>query len=106
MLTAKGARVQPHITRFAITGCDVCQRDWRDRSEAGGLFYARQAVCPDCAPMIWERIRRMGEEHLVEGWPVGGEIFADACRRRWRDLSPIAGEKARPEGVDALSDHD
>jgi hypothetical protein len=88
MVAKQRWRAHPHLTKFAIAGCDICQRDWRDRVEAGGLFYADQAVCPDCAPMIWERIRRLGEEHMVEGWPMAGESFADACRRRWRVLTP------------------
>jgi hypothetical protein len=64
--------------------CAKCNVDWRGRCEAGGLLFDAEAICPDCAPTIWDRIRASGAEYLVEDFPRAGETFADACQR-WRD---------------------
>jgi hypothetical protein len=53
------------ISMGDIVVCDYCGRDWRGRTESGGLIFQSKAICPLCAPEAEKGIRQFGEERYV-----------------------------------------
>ena len=85
---------QSHPWR-AATCCDRCAVDWRERREGGGLLFDGKAICPECAPALWDAVRAAGAECLVEDFTHGGESFAEACAR-WTPRMRAAAARRSP----------
>jgi hypothetical protein len=46
--------------------CDICGKDWTNRTETGGWLFASSAYCPDCAtPEKYQAIKGYHEEKYI-----------------------------------------
>lgn len=61
--------------------CDRCDKDWTDRTDAGGFIFCSSAYCPNCAGQMLTSIVRHKEEHFIRAEAKPGEAFADFVRR-------------------------
>jgi hypothetical protein len=70
--------------------CDVCGKDWTDRTESGGFLFSSYAYCPDCAERGLASIKEYNEERYIRAFCPEGEAYADFARRM---RGPDAGIK-------------
>lgn len=64
-----------------IVLCDLCNADYSTSDAIGGFVFSAKAVCPECAPRMWDSLIQYDEVHLVETQPAKGETFAEMVRR-------------------------
>jgi hypothetical protein len=57
--------------------CDICNKDWTDSTESGGLLFGSKAVCPRCAPAVQKDAIRFGETEHIRAYCPEGKSFKD-----------------------------
>jgi hypothetical protein len=45
--------------------CDICNEDFTDSLECGGMLFGSYGVCPRCTPRMLEDIKKYKEEHGI-----------------------------------------
>ena len=55
--------------------CDLCNTDYTDSDESGGLIVGSNAVCPRCEGRIRENLRKHGEEREIKAECPEGMSF-------------------------------
>jgi hypothetical protein len=60
--------------------CDLCDADWTDRTEPGGVIFESKAVCPDCMPRFEKSVAKYKGERFIRGRCTPGMSFADWVR--------------------------
>ncbi len=60
--------------------CDLCNADWTNESQTGGMLVQSKAVCPACAPRYRADLVRYDEQHLIHAACPPWQSFADWCR--------------------------
>ncbi len=73
-----GATVLPFDNHIVI--CDICDADWSDRNESGGMLVLSKGVCPDCTPRLEKSIAGYKEEWSIKGRCPSNMSFADWIR--------------------------
>lgn len=63
-----------------IVVCDVCNEDFTDRPDSGGMLCASYAYCPACTSRHEPKIHADGEAHLIRARCPRGTSFADFVR--------------------------
>lgn len=46
--------------------CDICNENYTDSDECGGITFGSYAVCPKCTPRIEKRAKESNEVHRIE----------------------------------------
>jgi hypothetical protein len=63
--------------------CDLCNADYTDSEEKGGLVVDASAVCPECQPGMEKSIKKYGEDsHVDARCPEGVEFRAFILKYR------------------------
>jgi hypothetical protein len=57
--------------------CDLCNRDYTDDSSIGGFLFGSKGVCPMCAPVFEQSVKKYGEEAFIKARAMDGEPFKD-----------------------------
>lgn len=78
--------------------CDICNEDFTDSQETGGVLFGSYGVCPRCTPRLLEDVKKHNEEHLIHAKAQPSETFkAFSLRMRGGNntitFSPIKAEK-------------
>lgn len=60
--------------------CDVCGKDWTNRTESGGFVFGSYGYCPECAVRGERKIRESGEEGYIRARCPEGVSFAEFIR--------------------------
>lgn len=60
--------------------CDVCDEDFTNRPDVGGLIFGSYAYCPECTKRQRPVIKKYGEEHMIRAVARDGQSFADFVR--------------------------
>lgn len=47
--------------------CDMCNADYTDSKETGGILFGSYAVCPKCHPSVMKDIERHNEQGHIRG---------------------------------------
>jgi len=61
--------------------CDLCNEDYMDSEETGGLMFQSNAVCPKCVPAMEKDAARFGETRFIGRRAKPGETFRDFVYR-------------------------
>jgi hypothetical protein len=61
--------------------CDLCNEDFTDSSETGGLMFQSKGVCPHCTPRFLETVNKYHEEHFIRDEARENETFRDFILR-------------------------
>ena len=57
--------------------CDLCNKDFTDSDEQGGLIFLSNAVCPTCAPDVVAGAEQYNETEHIKAICPSGKSFAD-----------------------------
>jgi hypothetical protein len=60
--------------------CDVCGEDFTDSPVRGGFLWLSKAVCPTCAPRIYQLVLDSGELWTIKERCPDSMTFVDWCR--------------------------
>ena len=63
--------------------CDICDKDWTDKTKSGGFIFGSKAYCPECALRSLKSIMAYGEGKYIKAHCPSGVSFADFVRG-WR----------------------
>lgn len=61
--------------------CDLCNADYTDSEETGGMLFSSKAVCPKCAIEFMKSIKKYHEESFIKATAREGESFRDFVYR-------------------------
>ncbi len=64
--------------------CDLCNADFTNSNESGGVLFGSYAVCPKCAPDLIADAVANGELSRVKAECPEGMSFADWVRNHLR----------------------
>lgn len=64
-----------------IVLCDLCNKDYTNSDEKGGILFSGKAVCPDCVPEFMKNIKKYKEEKYIRATAKEGESFRDFVYR-------------------------
>lgn len=64
--------------------CDLCNADYTERADTGGILVQSKAVCPACAPGYEAKLREYDEMRYLRARCPAGMSFADWVRRHLR----------------------
>lgn len=84
-----------------IVVCDICNTDYTDSRESGGMIFCSSGVCPRCTHRMLPSIIAYNELHLIRGNAAPGQAFADFIRQfRGPDGNKITvgKTKGKPHG--------
>ena len=56
--------------------CDLCNKDYTDSDEQGGLIFLSNAVCPTCTPDIVANDEQYNETKHIKATCPSGKSFA------------------------------
>lgn len=93
-------------TRVALNGavvCDICNADYTESDERGGLIFGSYAYCPRCAVDGLDTIKAYGEEAFIRAYCPPEQSFADFVRGQRGDGDEIVIYSA---GVSAGAESD
>lgn len=57
--------------------CDICNEDFSNNDEKGGILFQSKAVCPHCTFQIEESLFRYGEERFIRKRAKKNQSFRD-----------------------------
>jgi len=46
--------------------CDLCNADYTDSDETGGMLFGSYGVCPKCMPTFMEGVNKYEEHHAIK----------------------------------------
>jgi hydrogenase maturation factor HypF (carbamoyltransferase family) len=61
--------------------CDLCNEDYTNSDEKGGLLFSSKAVCPHCLPDFMKRIKKHNEQKFIRAVAKPEESFRDFVYR-------------------------
>lgn len=64
--------------------CDICNTDYTDSKETGGILFGSYAVCPKCAPKMELDAKKYNEEKYIASRCPENKSFADWVREDLR----------------------
>ena len=64
--------------------CDICNQDFTDSNESGGLLFSSYAIGPCCAEQQLESIKKFEEERFIREYCPKNKSFADWVREDLR----------------------
>ena len=68
--------------------CDMCNKDYTDSDEKGGIQFQSKAVCPTCTPQIEESAQKYYETEFIKNRCPKGKSFAQWVREDLRNGEP------------------
>jgi len=68
--------------------CDLCNKDYTDSDESGGVEFGSKAVCPDCTPGILKSVKKYNEEEHIKRRCPKDMSFANWVRNILREGEP------------------
>jgi ssDNA-binding Zn-finger/Zn-ribbon topoisomerase 1 len=57
--------------------CDICNADYTESDERGGILFGSKAVCPKCEPKMLQSIEFYGEQMHLNGRCPDDTSFRD-----------------------------
>lgn len=64
-----------------IVLCDLCNKDYTNSKEVGGMLFQSTAVCPDCLDEFMLSVRKYKEEKFIKAVAMPNETFRDFVYR-------------------------
>jgi hypothetical protein len=61
--------------------CDLCNKDYTNSDECGGILFSGKAVCPDCVGDFMKSIVKYKEERFIKALAKPNETFRDFVYR-------------------------
>ena len=61
--------------------CDLCNADYTESEEKGGMLFGGKAVCPQCLPEFMKGVRKFEEEEFIADSAREDETFRDFVYR-------------------------
>ncbi len=61
--------------------CDLCNQDYTNSNETGGILFSGKAVCPKCVKEFTKTIKKYHEEHFIKAEAKEKETFRDFVYR-------------------------
>ena len=75
-----GEMVQITINPGRHVLCDLCNQNFSDRPELGGMIVGGYAVCPLCAPSFEQELSRQNATYMIRARCPANTSFADFIR--------------------------
>ena len=57
--------------------CDICNKEYTNLSESGGILFGSNAYCPSCSPRLEIEARRYNETSYIKARCPKGMSFKD-----------------------------
>lgn len=70
-----------HINPGKVVLCDLCNGNYTDSDEKGGILFSGMAVCPKCLPKFSKSIKEYKEEKFIRATAFENESFRDFVYR-------------------------
>lgn len=64
--------------------CDICNKNYTNLPDKGGIQFESKAVCPECTPRIEQNAKRYREERFIKATCPEGKSFANWVREDLR----------------------
>jgi hydrogenase maturation factor HypF (carbamoyltransferase family) len=64
--------------------CDICNKDYTNRTDSGGVYFSGKAICPKCTPRFIDLATKHDELHLMTAWCPKELSFAEWVRKELR----------------------
>ena len=68
--------------------CDMCDEDYSNSTDKGGLTFGSKAVCPKCVPRVEASAKKYGEEWNIKNRCPADKSFAEWVREDLRGGKP------------------